>query len=316
RRGDRADDMKSLLKEIVNDYKQELPTERMFEVAQKLDETVRTYIQKVETCLLNAPAIASPAVIEEWRLRLEEVMKQSRFSEVEHTHDWLDIAFGREREGKPQPLDMRIHTRLAELYMKAKKYPKAIEQLDLARQLAPRDIFVLRMLGKAYLDNEDREKANAVLDRIQELDKNAFVHNAECAALQGRWYKSGGDLQKAEEVYASALNHNSESHYLANLLAEVRLKMGKNESAADAFHRALAIIEHLTESNIWTHATAANAAFFIGNDQQASKHLTHIKSLNPDADSISTIEDGLKGIATHIEHGHSRLETFLGALRQ
>jgi tetratricopeptide (TPR) repeat protein len=263
---------------------------------------------------MNAPALVSNVVIEEWRLRLEAVMRENRASEVDALHDWMDVSFGRDTRDRPQPIDLRIHTRLAELYLKSKNHRRAIEQLELARQLAPRDIFVLRTMGRAYLDSDDREQAKAVIDRISELDKNAFVRSAECAALLGRWYRKAGDLAKAEEVYATALNADPDSYYLANLIAEVRLEAGRPD-VGDAFRRALAIIEGLDEKNVWTHATAANAAFFIGEDARAIDHLRAASALRPDAGSIATIERGLNALAKKTEGGGERVKALLAALR-
>lgn len=314
RRGDRGEEVRSLLKEILDDYKAELSTDRFLEIAQGLDPTLKAYLQRVDECLMDAPALVSNAVIEEWRIRLDEVMKENRPSEVDVLHDWMDVSFGRDRADQPQPLDLRIHSRLAELYLKAKNPERAIEQLALARQLAPRDIYVLRRMGRAYLDRKDREKARRVIDRIEQLDPKAFVRNAECAALLGRWYREAGDLQNAEEVYAAALNENGDSYYLANLVAEVRLEAGKPD-AADAFKRALKIIEGLDEKNIWTHATAANAAFFIGSDAQALEHLRAAAVLRPDAGAIASIERGLTGLAGRLENGADRVKALLAGLR-
>lgn len=315
RRGDEAKDFRALMEEILSDYRSEMSGTRLVAFGGKIEAAIATYLATVSEHLLNAPALASNMVIEEWRLRLDGVMAQNRFSEVENVHNWMDVAFGRERGEQPQPLDMRIHGRLANLYRKAKKYPRAIEQLELCRQLAPRDIFVLRELGRVHLENNDRKRAKEVIDRIEKLDKNVY-DNAECAALAGRWYREGGDLAKAEEIFAGALAANSDSYYLANVLGEVRLERGQTELARENFSRALAIIERLPgESNVWTHATAANAAFVLGDDAVASEHLRALARLRPDADSLSTVERGLRNLAQRVEQGATRIATLLGALR-
>jgi tetratricopeptide (TPR) repeat protein len=316
RRGDQLDDLKSLLREILNDYRNELSGDRVSEFGEKINEVLKAYLAKVQAALLNAPAVASPAVLEEWRLRLDEIMNQNRPSEVAQLHDWMDVAFGRGAKDRPQPLDLRIHSRLADLYLKAGKQDRAIEQLDLARQLAPRDIYVLRTLGRAYLQKEDREQAKVIIDRIAELDGNAFVRNAECAALLGRWYRSGRNPAKAAEVYEAALDANPNSYYLANLVAEVLLEAGRNKEAGDAFRRALDIIEKLTETNIWTHASAANAAFFLGEDERAVLHLKAAAGKKElDTDSRASIERGLNGLAARIPDGSVRLQKVLANFR-
>lgn len=312
-RGDNSAAFKSFLREILDDYRTELSGDRVSEFGEKINNVIEVYLGKVGKCLLDAPALASSVVIEEWRLRLDEVMKKERASEVETLHHWMDIAFGRGE--KPEPLDLRIHTRLAALYLRSKNHRRAIEQLELARQLAPRDIFVLRQLGKALLDGGDREAAKAVIDRIDQLDKLAVVNNAECAALAGRWYRTSGNLRRADEIFAAALDANRDSYYLANLLAEVRLADGRKDDAADAFRRALSIINGLNETNEWIHATAANAALFLGDDEAAERHLKAVRAAEVDAGTRSTIERGLREIAEHVQGGGEKLNGLLAVLR-
>jgi tetratricopeptide (TPR) repeat protein len=314
RRGDRLDDVSTLFTEILDQYGDELKKERYRAAVKRLDNTVETYLKSIQSTLLKAPMLPTPEVIEEWRIRLDEVLKRNRASEVEHLHDWLDIAFGREREEQPRPLDLRIHGRLADLYIKSRNYRRAIEQLELSRQLAPRDIYVLRQLGKAYLDSGDRGRAKAVIDRIDELDSKALVHNAEYAALAARWYREGGNHAKAAEILRAALDDDRDSYYLANLLGEVALEGGQEQAGREAFKRALDIIARLRETNIWTHATAANAAFVLGNDELAAKNLKAVAETNPDAGALGTIEAGLDRLAKHVERGNERVLTLRGAL--
>jgi tetratricopeptide (TPR) repeat protein len=316
RRGDSAEDVESLFSEMLQDYQAELAPKRVINFGKSVNRVIDEYLTSIKAVLLNAPAVATPAVIEEWRLRLDGVLNQNRASEAEHLHDWMEIAFGRDGEKNPEPLDLRIHTRLAELYLRAKKPQRAIRQLELARQLAPRDIYLLRSLGKAYLDADDYEKAKTVVDRIVQLDKNALAHNAECAALAGRLARQAGDLPKAETLYAAALEHNVDSYYLANLLAEVRVDQGNLDGAREAFRRALAIIDRLNEDNAWTHATAAGAAFFIGDDEAALRHLRGVRHDDASNGVIDSIGRGLRGLADNVPNGSLRVEALLTALRQ
>ncbi len=269
RRGDSRSDIKRLMQETLYQYRNdpELGADRVTEFGGLVDDAVGTYLGRVNKALLDAPAVPTVTMLDEWRQRLDDVLRQNRASEVRHLHDWMDIAFGRNGEKNPRPLDLRIHARLGEIYMKAREYERAIEQLEQARDLAPRDIFVLRTLGSAYLEkNDKRESVQGILDRIGELDKDAFRHNTECAALQGRFYRSGGDSRKAADVYRAALDVNPESHYLATLVAEASLEAGDRDGATVAYRRVLDILSRLNEANTWTHASAANAQFFLGNE--------------------------------------------------
>ncbi len=313
RRGDEPGDVMAFFKEILAQYKDGLG-ERIIAASMRLEQTVAKYVEEVERSLKLAPMLADNNVIEEWRHRLDDLLEQKRTSEVEVLHQWLDIAFGREQADRPLPLDLRIHSKLAELYLKARKYRRAIQQLELARQLAPRDIFVLRTLGRAYLENQQRDEAKAVIDTIEKLDEKAFVHNVECAALQGRWYREARDLDKAAEIYRTALAGNPESYYLANLLAEVRLEAGDLDGAKAAFGRVVDIIRALGERNVWTYASLANATFVRGEDAAAAAHLASVVACEPSADALGTIVKGLERLAGAIENGKQRLPALLQVL--
>ncbi len=309
RRGDSADDISLMLDEIYDELSAELSAKARREFGKLRDEAVAVYMDQVQAALLNAPAVMAPAVIEEWCARLDELKRENRASEAEHLQDWMDLAFG--RADRPQPLDLRIHSRLAALYMKARNYPRAIKQLELARQLAPRDIYVLRQLGKALLDHGENEKARAVLDRIEALDALATVHNVECAALATRWWRNAKNLKQAEATLAAALQANPESYYLANLRAEVCADDGRAADAAQAYRQVLHICEALGEDSIWVKASMANARFFVGEDATAIELLQAIKSKNPDAGSKASIERGLHEVAARVDNGLARLASML-----
>ena len=315
RRGDDPADVEAFLTEILDQYRDTLG-QKIIAASRRLEKTVAAYIQDVEASLKLAPMLADTNVVEEWRHRLDDLLQQKRASEVEHLHQWLDIAFGRDQTDRPLPLDLRLHSKLAGLYLKARKYPEAIQQLELARRLAPRDIYVLRTLGRAYLEDKQRDKAKDVIDAIAELDPRAFVHNVECAALQGRWYREGKNPQKAAEIFEAALDVNSDSHYLANLLAEARLEAGDQKGAKTAFERVVQIIKDLGEENVWTHASLANAAFVCGDDAAAVAHLRAICDGKPHADTLSTITEGLTRLAANVEDGRQRLPALLQTFRR
>jgi tetratricopeptide (TPR) repeat protein len=322
KRGDLAPDVTQFLMDIADQYRFDHDNEKLSRTASKglvnLHATVQSYLAAVAESLMDAPALATSAVIEEWRIRLDQLLAQNRPSEAEYLHDWMDIAFGRSRTGEPLPLDLRLHSRLADLYLKAKKYDRAIQQLQLARTLAPRDIYVLRTLGRAYLECNERSEAKAILDRIEQLDAEAVEKNVECAALAARWHREGGDRPAAAAILDKALARNGDSYYLANLLGEIWLEHGDRPRSEAAFQRSLSIIDQLEkrrEANVWTNASAANAAFVLGQDDRAAGLLRAAANLHPDSGAIGTIERGLRGLAARLDRGEERVLLLIGALR-
>jgi len=311
RRGDSSEDFRGLLAEMLKDYSTELPAERLTDYGLRLAEVLTAYIAAVKKSLLEAPAVPTQDVIEEWRLRLDDLLQQNRASEVGILHDWMNVAFGRDSDKPSEPLDLRIHTRMGELYLKSRNYPRAIEQLGLALDKSPRDIYVLRTLGRTYLDAGDRDKSKEIMDRILGLDSDAFESNYECAAFAARWYRSGSNPQKAAEIYRAALDRNADSYYLANGLAETCLEAGDMGGAGSAYRRALGILARLKEPNVWTLATAANAQLFLGDDAALRLSLEALQRRAPSGDEMSSIERGLRLVASHVDGGVARLEPLL-----
>jgi tetratricopeptide (TPR) repeat protein len=236
-------------------------------------------------------------------------------SEVGHIHGWLNIAFGRESDEGPRPLDLRIHRRLGELYLGAKNYRQAAAEFELARQLAPRDIFILRALGLAYLGQKAYDQTKVVLDRIAELDADAFRHNVECATLQGRWYRDQGNYAEAQRIYEEAFRENPRSYYLADLVGQMRLERGDRAGAADIYNDALRIINQLNEWNVWTHATAATASIMTGHEDVALRHLRDIHTGHPTVENLRSIEDGLMRLGKSLEKDDATLTRWSQALR-
>ncbi len=296
RYGDREEDINRLMWELVDSYRGELSGDALRSAALGLDKSVETYLKQVDEALLNAPALPSGNVIEEWRHRLDQIADSNRMSEVDQLNRWMDITFGLEGD-EPQALDLRIHARLGEIYLQARNTKKAISQFRLARRLAPRDIYVLRMLGKAHLDDRDLDEAEKVIKRIKELDPEASLKNAECAALEGRWYRENKLFGKAAEIYENALPSNPNSHYLANLAAEAYLSASNEEKAKTCFKQALDIISRVGEKNIWSLATVANASVALGEADKAQQALREISGLRPAAGEKESIRNGLLRIA-------------------
>lgn len=276
RYGDREADVKQLFDELFEQFRADFSASTMTNYGRKYDEVSTAYLQQVKAELRNAAALPSHNVVEEWRHRLDDLANQHRISEIPQLQRWMDVTFGLE-DGKPQPVDMRIHARLGSIYMKGGDHRNAIAQLELAQQLAPRDIYILRNLAQAHLEDGSRELAKELIDRIEELDPKAVTHNAECAALKGRYFREAGDYVRAAEIYDEALSNNPDSHYLANLAAEAYAAVGNTEKSADKFRQVLAIIRRLKEDNVWTMASKANAQIALGDIEAALEELDAFK---------------------------------------
>ena len=316
-RGDDDAGIRKVFKEIRAAYAQPgspVPWARLDKGAEQINIIVGDYLRDLRAILLRAASTPTDVAIQEWLGRLEALVTQNRRSEVEHLQDWMEIAFGRQGEEQVRPIDLRLHSRLAEAYLKGRDYNRAVQQLELGRQIAPRDIFILRMLGRALLEKEDWDAAAEVIARIRELDASSFERNVECAALLARLHRAKKHPGDARIVLEKAYENNQESYYLANLVGETCLELPDIEQARKWFQVTLDIILALREENVWVYSAAANAEFVLGHDDKAAEYVTKIAAKKPDEDSLKTIVRGLRGLAGHIG-GERRLEDLLDILQ-
>jgi tetratricopeptide (TPR) repeat protein len=313
-RGDREEDVRFMLNELLQDMQPFVGVPRFLEIAQRIGDTVPRWLTQTSEALRLAPLLATEPVVQEWLSRLDDLSAKGRTSDVARLHQWMLVAFGRDRDGSERPLDLRIHRRLGDLYSASRQYVEAAKQYRLAHKLAPRDIYTLRFLGKAYLDAGQHEQAGIALNDIDELDPSAVVQNDECAALKGRWLLARGNRREARDVYKRAFEINPWSYYLADLLGQVELELGDRAAAAVVYGKALKIIEELHERNQWTHATAATAAIVTGDNDTVQRHLAAIHNLTPTAGELASIERGLIAMQEQLEIPAETFSSWMAAL--
>jgi tetratricopeptide (TPR) repeat protein len=315
-KGDDSTDMQTIFVDWMND----LPPAVSGRAGMRLEGTLKKYLSAVEHALDNAPLVPTEAVVQEWILRLDDLRSQNRMSEVRSLHDWLNIAFGREQGDKP--LDVRLHRRLGELYLNASNYDEAIDQFELARQSSPRDILVLRELGRAYLGAAEKgsdkanQKTREIIEIIGKLDSDAFERNLECAALKGRWLRQR-DPSAARDIYQKAFQRNPKSYYAGDLLGQMQLQLKEIDAARNTYRQVLDVINSLGERNLWVQATAANAAIITNADPAIIREkLAAIREFKPSPENLRTIEDGLRRIQESLGSDESALKDWVAALRQ
>ena len=309
-RGDDFGDIENILLEWMD----MLPGHVGAKAGRNLEAVLKKYMAVVTTALDNAPLVPTEGIVQEWCVRLDELKTQNRMSEVRTVHDWLNIAFGRDREDKP--LDVRLHRRMGELYLNARNYDDAATQFELARQMSPRDILILRELGRAYLGKERFDQVSEVINHIEKLDPKAFERNVECAALKGRWLRKT-DPAAAREVYRKAFQHNPTSYYLGDLLGQMELQLGNEAGARETYKQVLEIINALAETNLWIQATAANAAIVAKADASVIRQkLNEIRNCRPTPENLRSIEDGLRRIQKALGIDESTFNDWVAALRQ
>ena len=274
-----------------------LQGDQIHRASQAVAAAVESYLPKVENALRNEPLVPTEPLVQEWCQRIDRLSDEKRQSEVGQLHDWLNLAFGRNSEGSIRPIDLRLHRRLGEAYRAAREPIRAAEQFELALRYAPRDIFLLRALGLAYLDSGRREAAKKIIDRIAVLDPEAYSRNVECATFKARFQRTGDDLGGAAETCRLAWENNKNAYYLGDVLGQDLLQLGKADEARDVYRRVDGILDRLNETNVWTRATSATAALVLGDQPKLLAALEQISKLQPAPDDLDRIEAGLERVA-------------------
>jgi tetratricopeptide (TPR) repeat protein len=296
--GDEAAGIERFLSDLIDDFGPKMERNQLVKAAKRLQSVIGEYLERVIKALHDAPLLPTEAAVQEWCERLDELAGENRLSEIGHLHDWLNLTFGRGNPGEDRslPIDLRLHRRLGNAYRAAKRPDRAAQEFELALEFAPRDIYLLRSLGLAYLDGDRQEEATKVINRITELDKNAFLHNVECAALKARLQRKQNDSEGAATTYRNALEHNPDSYYLADVLGQTLLSLGKLDEARSIYSRAHKIIDGLAEQNIWTYATRVTASLVLNDEPRALLDLREIAARRPAADDLRRIEEGLERV--------------------
>ncbi len=313
-RGDSPEGIQTILDDLLDEFSEIVPGHVMRDAGRRMPGVIGALLDSVEAALRRAPLAPSEENVQEWCSRLDRLRSDDRLSEVRQIHRWLDVAFGFE-SANPQPIDLRLHRRLGEMYLDIREYVAAAAQLEYARRLMPRDIFVLRALGQALLGARELDDAGTVIEDIARLDPDAFIDSVECAALRGRWLLALGRPDDALSTYEKAFARNPKSYYLADLIGQTRLAVGDSAGARVSYGRALSIIEGLKESNLWVEATAATAALVTDDDAAVRRHLKAVADHEPSQENVETIERGLRRCQESLGLDADRVNGLLALLR-
>ena len=285
--------MQRLFEDLLDFLAEDLGAALLIKGAQNLQLARQEYLEKAREAMRLAPMVVTEAAVQEWIERIDHLVTDNRQSEVGELHDWLNVAFGRDTAVDDRPLDIRIHRRLGELYARSGMRDRAAKEFELSRDLSPRDVFVLRRLGKAYLDLGRAEEAGRIIAEIEELDSEAFVRNAENAALKARWCRESKRPEKALQVLKDAWDKQQTSYYLGDLLGQAQLSAGDLKAAKQTYRTVLSLVQGSIEDNIFVSASGLTAAIVVGDAQKQAQFVTRIRLHKPSPEEMTSIARGL-----------------------
>ncbi len=306
--GSNRDRVGRLFESVLDSELPDLPKDEQRKVGGRMPGVLDRFLQTVTGELRRMPSLVNEANVQDWLSRLSELEQGDRTSEIAGFERWMMLAFERPDDA----IDVRLHRRLGELHLGRRDYARAVTQLDLARRAAPRDIYVLRPLGQAYMNHymaldatapeAERDgiksKVHDVLAAIAELDPDAYRKTPEAAALRARFERRAmANPNGAAAIYQEALQHNPDSYYLADVCGQTWLELKEFEKAREVYQRAVEIIDRVKEVNVWTCATAATANLVLGQGDRTRENLAKLKSLGARPSELAAIARGLREVA-------------------
>lgn len=282
---------------------------------------LKDYLAAVDAAFADRPAALDEAALGEWLERINDMIREKRASELGHLQRAIEINFGGRQDAVAIPLDVRVHRRLGEAFLGTGESERAVEQFELARRLAPRDVFVLHKLGLAHLEAGNRTGAKRALEDGEALDSTLASWNAEFAGLKGRTYRDEwrqtGDkaaLATARDAYQVVMLANPKDYYMADNVGQLSLLLGEIEVAKEAFGIAKIALADLREHSVWSLATSASVAIVLDeNDDTAAAVLADVKQ-RANERQLTSVAAGLTRLAESVPNGAARKAGWLAAL--
>jgi len=154
-----------------------------------------------------------------------------KFSEAEQTAEKAE-QMARDTEARQNAWFM-----LGSIYERQRKYDQAEQQFRKVLDVNPNNAPVLNYLGYMLADRGVRiEEATSLIQRALKEDP---ANGAFLDSLGWAYYKQN-KLAEAEEYLRKAVDREGRDPTILSHLADVYLKLGQNERAADLFERSLA----------------------------------------------------------------------------
>jgi tetratricopeptide (TPR) repeat protein len=267
----------------------------------KLEQSCAGFVEDAQKIFRDLPISQRQDLVLEWTGRLDTNLAKGNAAFVRSARRWINIAFlGAAKEkadDKQTPIDFRLHVRLAEGFRQLKEWGRAKEQLLLAQQLSPRDMLVLRELGRAELETnkKDTKAARELLSRMKNLDPDVLAADEEALMLQVRIFVEDNDWAAAAEVLDKAPDLARESTYVANMRAVAALHVD-SPNTKRYFQDLLDRERKGGRRDMWTLGNLVNAALALGDTEAADKYLGEL-GRNPEAalqkDSIGRYFDDI-----------------------
>ena len=250
----------------------------------KLSDTSRAFIENAQQALRSLQIFQREDLVQEWLSRLDKELGDQNAQYVNSAYRWINVAFlGEGKAGETKvPIDFRIHVRLSTGFRLLKDWENAKVQLKLANRLSPRDMMVLRELGRTELELKHPKEALTYFHQMLRLDENVFDGDPDALNLYVRILITDNDWPGALEQLQKAGSLSEKDSYVANMLAISAMKVEGAKSARKYFLNLRNLEKKRGGKSIWSLGNLVNAALGLADEDDAIALLTELKD-SPDA---------------------------------
>lgn len=303
--GINPDQMVALARHLLKKFEQKgvLEPEKVFDSVVDLRATCSAHIKEVRAVLERLQISQTQDVVQEWIERLDRALDSRDYAFVRSARRWINIAFlglGR-ADDRGTAIDFRLHMRLAAGFAALQEWKEARDQLTLAKSLSPRDMLVLRQLGRTELELDDSAAARRVCDQMRELDENVLTEDEEALMLSVRIHIQNGDEASALDELKEASKLVHDSAYSLNMLAILTSKV-EGYAEAEAHFRALRKLETGVDGqSIWSVGNLINAALGLGDERTADTLLDTLQEMDGASENRQSISRYFDEIISHRE---------------
>jgi hypothetical protein len=269
------EEMVTFVSELLTEFSSSLDSQKFQKGMRTSEKKVDEFIAGVREDLRYSSFQHDEGVVQEWIARLDGARERKDDRWIVAAKRWINVAFlganNADAHKKGEAIDFRIHTRIAEAHRRLGEWESVVEQLQLAAQLSPNDLVVLRDLGRAQRALGRLPELEQSMKDMQLLDPDIFKTDREGITLRCGYFAKLDDWPAVEKLLGEAASSIvSQDPYLANWHAIATMKARSAVDSTPMFQRLRDLLMK-TGQGFWDDATLVNALLALKDPEAAAK---------------------------------------------
>lgn len=288
-RGRNVEELARFFQQLVESFKDKLAKQayengiaQAHKIAQQTRDTMLAALE-------GARVFSSDALVREWVERIDALTAKQKFAQAASVARWAKQSFlppGADLDH--EPIDFRLHRRFGDIYREQKDWERALREYELARSFSPRDVMILRELGRVALELSKLDAAELYARKIREIDDKASQLSEEIAAFYARVHAQRGEYDQAAAALRDYEDH-ADSYYLMNNIAMYQARAVGVRAAEKDFEALLAVVQKTPERSVWVQGSRIVALLGLGREAPARDALAELRAMGPSEGELSAM---------------------------